>query len=172
VDSFVGGLTGKAGFVALKCLYNIYLHPLRSYPGPLLARASILTYQRHLLRGRAHLWVQDQHKQYGPVVRLSPNELSFIEPEVWKDVYGHRASAFTKSYSFYGHDVHGNPPGILRADNAGHARQRKTVSHAFSDRALKDQEELLKDYTSLLVEKLQGVAAGQLRTDIVKWCTS
>ncbi|KAF3031157.1 hypothetical protein E8E12_000776 [Didymella heteroderae] len=157
------------GFVALKCLYNIYLHPLRSYPGPLIARASFLPYQCNLLRGRPHLWIQDLHKRYGRIVRLSPNELSFIQPEVWKDVYGHRASAFTKSYTFYGPDAYGNPPGILRADNVSHARQRKTVSHAFSDKALKDQEELLKGHVSLLIEKLKGVAAGQLRTNIVEW---
>ncbi|KAF1923390.1 cytochrome P450 monooxygenase [Didymella exigua CBS 183.55] len=157
------------GYVALKCLYNIYLHPLRSYPGPLAARASVLPSQKNLLRGRLHLWTQDLHRQYGPVVRLSPNELSFIDPDVWKDVYGHRASAFTKSLSSYGPDVHGNPPGILRAENADHARQRKTVSHAFSDKALREQEELLKSYVSLLVEKLQGIAAGQLQADLVQW---
>lgn len=156
--------------MALKCLYNVYLHPLRSYPGPFIARASFLPYQRNLLRGRIHLWIQDLHKKYGPVVRLSPNELSFIEPEVWKDVYGHRASAFTKSHTFYGPDAYGTPVGILRADNVSHGRQRKTVSHAFSDKALKDQEELLKKHVSLLVEKLDGVAAGQLRANIVEWC--
>jgi cytochrome P450 len=114
--------------------------------------------------------VRELHKKYGPVVRLSPNELSFIEPEVWKDVYGHRASAFTKSTTFYGPDAYGTPVGILRADNVSHARQRKTVSHAFSDKALKDQEDLLKRHVGLLVEKLKGVAAGQLRANIVEWC--
>lgn len=156
--------------MALKCLYNVYFHPLRSYPGPIAARASFLPYQCELLRGRVHLWVRELHKKYGPVVRLSPNELSFIEPEVWKDVYGHRASAFTKSTTFYGPDAYGTPVGILRADNVSHARQRKTVSHAFSDKALKDQEDLLKRHVGLLVEKLKGVAAGQLRANIVEWC--
>lgn len=106
------------------------------------------------------------------MVRLSPNELSFIEPEVWKDVYSHRASTFTKTRSFYGPDAYATPVGILRADNVNHARQRKTVSHAFSDKALKDQEDLLQKHVTLLVEKLRGVAAGQLQTNIVEWCMS
>ncbi|KAF3035061.1 hypothetical protein E8E11_005068 [Didymella keratinophila] len=89
--------------------------------------------------------------------------------KVWKDVYGHRASAFTKNHTFYGPDAYGTPVGILRADNVSHARQRKTVSHAFSDKALKDQEDLLKKHVSLLVEKLKGVTAGQLRANIVEW---
>lgn len=158
-------------YAIAKCLYNVYLHPLRSFPGPWLARATAITYQQKLLQGYSHLWIQDLHKKYGPVVRLAPNELSFIEPGVWKDVYGHRATAFKKSVKFYGPDVHGNPPGIIRADNISHARQRKTVSHAFSDKALKDQEQLLKGYVGLLIEKLKGIAAGSLRSNIVEWCT-
>lgn len=106
------------------------------------------------------------------MVRLSPNELSFIEPGVWKDVYGHRATAFTKNIFFYGQDIHGSPPGILRADNAAHARQRKMISHAFSDKALQDQEQLLKSYVSLLIDKLKDVAVSELETNIVEWCTS
>lgn len=157
-------------YAAIKCFYNIHLHPLRSYPGPVSARATVIIYQRQILKGYSHLWLQGLHKQYGPVVRIAPNELSFIEPEVWKDVYGHRASAFVKTAEFYGPDAHGSPPGIIRADNESHARQRKTVSHAFSDKALKDQEQLLKGYVGLLVEKLRGVADGGLQSNIVEWC--
>lgn len=104
------------------------------------------------------------------MVRIAPNELSFNEPEVWRDAYGHRASSFQKSKVFYGPDIHGNPPGILRADNVSHARQRKMVSHAFSDKALRSQEQLLKGYAGLLVDKLKDIATGGLQTNIVEWC--
>ena len=154
----------------MKCLYNIFLHPLRAFPGPLSARASILAYHRKILQGQTHQWVHGLHKQYGPVVRIAPNELSFNEPEVWRDAYGHRASSFQKSKVFYGPDIHGNPPGILRADNVSHARQRKMVSHAFSDKALRSQEQLLKGYAGLLVDKLKDIATGGLQTNIVEWC--
>ncbi|XPS71817.1 hypothetical protein M3J09_003994 [Ascochyta lentis] len=156
-------------YVATRCFYNLFLHSLRPYPGPLLARATVIVYQRQVLQGYSHLWIQTLHARYGPVVRIAPNELSFIEPEVWKDVYGHRASAFVKTADFYGPDAYGSPPGIMRADNVSHARQRKTVSHAFSDKALKDQEQLLKSYVALLVEKLTGMANKDLPLNIVEW---
>ncbi|KAF3004318.1 hypothetical protein E8E13_009274 [Curvularia kusanoi] len=156
-------------YVASKCLYNIFLHPLRSFPGPLSARASILAYHRKVLQGQTHKWVHDLHKRYGPVVRIAPNELSFNEADVWKDVYGHRASSFQKAFVFYGPDIHGNPPGILRADNASHARQRKMVSHAFSDKALRSQEQMLKGYAGLLIQKLRDVAASNSPANIVEW---
>ena len=89
---------------------------------------------------------------------------------MWKDVYGHRAtSSFQKTKEFYGPDALGDPPGLIRADDASHARQRKLVSHAFSDKALKDQELLLKRHVMLLVEKLQELAAANKDVNMVDW---
>jgi cytochrome P450 len=157
--------------VLIKIFYNIFLHPLRAYPGPVFSRASLLEYQRQTLKGYTHTWLHDLHEQYGPVVRFSPNVLSFIEPDVWKDVYGHKNTFMKELRYLYGPDAHGNPPGILRADNVNHARQRKLVSHAFSDKALRGQEQLLKGYVETLVEQLTKIATDQTggKTDLVKW---
>ncbi|KAF2823032.1 cytochrome P450 [Ophiobolus disseminans] len=160
------------GYVFTKIVYNVFLHPLRSYPGPLLARATLLVYQREIMKGYSHIWFQDLHKKYGPVVRCSPNILSFLEPEVWKDVYGYKSPSFAKDvYHFYGPDPHGEPPGLLRADDISHARQRKLISNAFSDKALKEQEQLLKGYVQTLVERLTDIARGKDggKTDIIEW---
>jgi cytochrome P450 len=162
----------KVVYVTSKVFYNIFLHPLRSFPGPLLCRATLIEYQRQLLKGYNHLWIRDLHKKYGPVVRISPNLLSFTEPEVWKDVYGHKATSFNKELKyFYGPDPYGQPGGLLRADNVNHARQRKLVNHAFSDKALKDQEYLLKGYVEILVEQLKRIATQKNgdTVDLVKW---
>lgn len=51
----------------------------------------------------------------------------------------------------------------------GHARQRKIVSHSFSDKALKEQEPLLKKWASLMVTKLTERADGKQPLDLVKW---
>jgi cytochrome P450 len=72
---------------------------------------------------------------------------------------------------FYGPDVYGDPPGMVRADNINHARQRKLVSHAFSDQALREQEPLLSTYAKALVVKLKEVALkpGEGKVDMVTW---
>lgn len=72
-------------------LYNLYFHSLSSYPGPFLARATRLWYINFLLRGELPFAVHAMHLKYGPVVRISPNELAYIDSEAWKDIYGHRA---------------------------------------------------------------------------------
>jgi cytochrome P450 len=157
--------------VIAKIFYNLFLHPLRSYPGPLIARATLVEYQRQTVKGYPHFWLENLHKQYGPVVRFSPNLLSFIEPEVWKDAYGYKAASFQKEHKyFYGPDPYGGPPGIIRADNVNHARQRKLISHAFSDKALREQEPLLKGHVKTLIEQLSKVAAGDRGVaDLVRW---
>jgi hypothetical protein len=30
------------------------------------------------------------HLKYGPVVRIAPDELAYIDSEAWKDIYGQR----------------------------------------------------------------------------------
>lgn len=153
----------------LRVFYNVFLHPLRSFPGPLAARASVLISQKKALDGTLPLWFHELHLKYGSIVRYAPGELSVIDPAVWKDVYGHRtASAFVKAKLFYGPDLYGNPPGMIRADNVDHGKQRKLVSHAFSDKALREQEGILKNYVKLLVEKLTK-ASQHGEVDMVRW---
>jgi cytochrome P450 len=105
------------------------------------------------------------------VIRCAPNDLSFIDPQVWKDVYGHKATSFVKDVNFYGPDAYGNPPGLIRADNVSHARQRKLVSNAFSDKALNEQEQLLKGHVGMLIQRLKEIASSKddSGVDIIEW---
>ncbi|KAH8696970.1 cytochrome P450 [Phaeosphaeriaceae sp. PMI808] len=126
---------------------------------------------RHIIKGDVHLWIQDLHRKFGPIVRCTPNMLSIVTPEVWKDAYGHGTHSFEKEPKFYGPDAYGQPVGIIRSDKKSHARQRKLVSHAFSDKALREQEDLLKGYAKTLVEKLKEISMKDDRPniDLVRW---
>jgi cytochrome P450 len=62
---------------------------------------------------------------------------------------------------------------ILRSvsNDADHSRMRRLLSHAFSDAALRDQEQLITHYFDLLIEKLQQQVVGpeQGKVDLVRW---
>lgn len=45
--------------------YNLYFHPLRDYPGPFWARASLLWRIRHSMGGRFHRHIEKCHERYG-----------------------------------------------------------------------------------------------------------
>lgn len=44
------------------------------------------------------MYYQYLHEKYGPVVRVSPNELSFISVEAREEIYGLRVSLLAVPY--------------------------------------------------------------------------
>ncbi|KAK0667912.1 cytochrome P450 [Cercophora samala] len=77
------GLTLLAFFVI-----PYLLSPLRSIPGPFLARYTNLYRLYHTTRGSFHLHIARLHKRYGPVVRIGPNTVDIDYPELIKVVFG------------------------------------------------------------------------------------
>jgi cytochrome P450 len=96
----------------------------------------------------------------------NPNEVSFTTAQAWKDIYGHGHKQLPK-YIFSREP--NRAPSIINADDADHTRYRKSLSHAFSDKALRSQEDLIKKYIDMLVQKLQLVASSSEKTDMLRW---
>lgn len=69
-------------------IYNIWFHPLRHYPGPRYAAVSRLWYSSKVFGGHHKYAIKRLHDEYGMVVRIAPNELSYIDPRAWGDIYG------------------------------------------------------------------------------------
>jgi hypothetical protein len=46
-----------------------------------------IPYDIHLIRGDLLYKVAKLHEKYGAVVRLTPNELSYINEDAWNDIY-------------------------------------------------------------------------------------
>ena len=61
--------------------------------------------------------------------------------------------------------------GMLAANEAGHSRERRLVSHAFSDKALQAQEHIIQQYVDLRVQRLHEQVKGESynKIDIVRW---
>ena len=145
--------------------YNVFLHPLRRFPGPLANRSTRLAYIFQARKGLLHHKLRELHENYGPVVRIAPNELAFNDTTAWKDIYGHRigehgnqdenekwivAYAGTKTA----------PRSMLSAPRAEHAFLRRLMSHGFSDRSLRAQESMIRGHVELLVAQLREVGGG------------
>ncbi|KAL8777657.1 MAG: hypothetical protein Q9213_007769, partial [Squamulea squamosa] len=58
---------------------------------------------------------------------------------------------------------------ILSANDVDHSRYRRLLSHAFSDRALCEQEPLLQHYIDFLVRRLYEQASNASPIDMVQW---
>lgn len=71
-------------------VYNVTLHPLAKFPGPILQSAFKFPMLWSLFKGTATHETKELHIQYGDVVRIAPDHLSFNTAQAWKDIYGTR----------------------------------------------------------------------------------
>ncbi|PWY75960.1 cytochrome P450 [Aspergillus eucalypticola CBS 122712] len=165
-------LTVTAGILLLflvgKCFYELYINPLHKIAGPKLAAITRLVHMYHSLMGDEHVWVRNLHLAFGDTVRISPDQVSYSCADGWRDIYGH-ASATKKSTEkdmrFFGTTLNGTPD-VIRAKAADHSRFRRNFSHAFSDKALREQQPLIAHYADLLIEKLREVVQADPKAKI------
>ncbi|KAF5963416.1 Isotrichodermin C-15 hydroxylase [Fusarium coicis] len=153
-------------------LYNLLFHPLASVPGPKIYACSQLPYLRKIAAGRWPFRLTELHDKYGPVVRFGPNDVSFITAEAWKEIYGHRKKGelpFSKDTRVYGVTYTGQPNIITVPSEADHSRMRRLLSHAFSEKALRNQEDLMKIHIDLLITRLKSKANNGEVVDMVRW---
>jgi cytochrome P450 len=110
------------------------------------------------------------HDQYGPVVRYTPKDVSFITADAYKTIYGHKtggAKTFEKDLRVYRQNR--PAPNLIISNHDDHKRQRKLLSHAFSQKALRSQESLLNHYVDLFIERLTQKAREGTSVDMVAW---
>ncbi|KAI0120439.1 cytochrome P450 [Hypoxylon sp. NC0597] len=151
--------------------YNLFLHPLRNFPGPVAARATRLWRAYKILAGDLPQTVKQLHDKYGPVVRVAPDELSFIESQAWKDIYGHHGSyEMAKDPKFYRVLGDHAPDTIISADREHHSLLRRQLAHGFSERSMREQEPIIGEYVDLLMRRLEEHSEnGQKALDMRNW---
>lgn len=101
--------------------------------------------------------MQQLHVQYGPIVRIAPDELSTISAEAWSDIYKPRYSPPKDPYSLL-------PPlngshSLFTARGAEHRRLRKTFTPAFTEKALSQQASIIESYVDLFIHRLRKETA-------------
>lgn len=153
-------------------VYNLFFHPLARFPGPLLMRISRIPYIIKFVKGLLPYHVVELHKQYGEIIRVAPDELAFANPAAWNDIHGHRTKGqleMEKSAKFY-RPIKGATRDIITADREEHSKLRRTLAHGFSDKALRDQEPLIKKYVDLFIQRLhENCTDGSKMLDMTAW---
>ncbi|KAK5108380.1 hypothetical protein LTR62_008336 [Meristemomyces frigidus] len=161
----------------LNTLYVAYLGPLSKFPGPPLRAYTTIPLIHTLFTGLDPQVYPALHRKYGPIVRIAPNQLSFNGgAQPWNEIYGFRKPGSGKPFkdpSFYGKAFNG-VDGPITANDENHSRQRKILSHAFSDKALKEQEPLLKRWAEKMRDRMSQQADAGQKVDVLKMlnCTT
>jgi cytochrome P450 len=58
---------------------------------------------------------------------------------------------------------------LTMADDSNHARQRRALAYSFSQKALLEQEDIVRDYVNTFVEKLGKKADSETPFNLVDW---
>lgn len=159
-------------------IYQLYLHPLGKYPGPLLGRITPLYDLYHAYVGDKHLLLYHLHQIYGPVVRFTPNTISINDPTAIKAIYGHNANVQKSEFYKCFRAAPAAISTLLATEKTHHARKRRVMGQAFSDQALKGLEQYVLAHVQSLVSKVRS-QVGRTTTrkqkwskalDMQKWC--
>ncbi|GJJ06922.1 hypothetical protein Clacol_001118 [Clathrus columnatus] len=140
-------------------------HPLAKYPGPIFCKISKFWFAWIAHEGKTHLYFDELHKKYGPIVRIGkqfrlmphkrdihalvqvPTNCPQGMPKgpMWEGRYFAPGKKQRSGYSL-----------ISARDFTSHAKLRKPWNRAFGSTALKDYEEALIARGTQLVEILKG----------------
>lgn len=121
--------------------------------------------------GFHHRDVHELHEQYGTVVRIAPNSLSYINPQAWKDIYTHKKSRnleMVKDPEYYVRDP--NASTIINGNHEEHAHYRRLYAPGFSMRSLREQESLIQGYITMFINGItRACEHGEVTLDMVSW---
>ena len=84
---------------------------------------------------------------------MAPDELSFINPAAWKDIYMSKEFLRPKQWGTRSPGVKAHS--LISAPITDHARFRKALGPAFSDKAIREHETTILGYVDLLIKRLR-----------------
>jgi cytochrome P450 len=111
------------------------------------------------------------HEKYGPVVRVAPDELSFIDSAAWKDIYGHKLGGdFPKAIRLFRGSRKFPVSLLVTEGREEHRTLRRRLAQGFSEQAMRLHGPVIDGYVSLLMTRLlENCNAGKRALDIKEW---
>ncbi|EKG18598.1 Cytochrome P450 [Macrophomina phaseolina MS6] len=164
-------LTITLTYTITTIIYRLFFHPLRKVPGPFLAKFTELWRTGKYFAGDWHDEILKLHRQYGPIVRLSPNEVSFVDKDALVQIYGHGKS--NQKTDWY---VTWDMPNVSRnafmaIDIREHSMLRKRVAGAYSMSSILTMEKLLHERVDTLCARFAEIAREGTVIDLYDWAS-
>ncbi|KAI5964991.1 hypothetical protein CANMA_003502 [Candida margitis] len=127
--------------------------PFWNLPGPYVNRVSYIPALNEQRKGSWIETVYKLHQKYGPIVVLSPNEISVYGPEYVKEIYTRN---FPKSTFYANFTNHGHNNIFSSLNNKQHLNYKKIVMKLYNNGTIKSPEnktrEILIECTRKLLE--------------------
>lgn len=90
----------------------------------------------------------------------------------WKDIHGYGDKHLPRDPELAGLVLKGvKEPGIIQSSQENHARLRRSLAHAFSEKALREQEPIIQGYVNELMSQLEDLARSGEKVDLATMYT-
>ncbi|KEF62897.1 uncharacterized protein A1O9_00871 [Exophiala aquamarina CBS 119918] len=154
-----------------QAIQRLLFHRLRHIPGPFFAKLSSNYLSWATFKARRAYKLLELHEQYGPIVRVGPNEVSISNWRAYRDIYSDRT--VTKDPSFYEALRFLGLGNVFAEINPSvHSSRRKVMSSVFSHSQLIKNEDLILERVNVLLDRaLDQVATSPTGTaDLFDLC--
>lgn len=146
-------------YLVYLAIYRLYLSPIAGFPGPRLAA---LTYWYEfwydvVAEPEYTYKIGRLHKQYGPVVRVNPDEIHILDPDFFDAIYagsGRKRDKWDWVTRSFGVDQ--SLIGTLGHDE--HRVRRAALSPYFSKQSVRALQPLIDRNTGILLRRLAALA--------------
>ncbi|RCI08946.1 hypothetical protein L249_5130 [Ophiocordyceps polyrhachis-furcata BCC 54312] len=148
--------------------YRLVRSPTSKIPGPSISKwtDAVLTYQ--WLRGRRCHYIHGLHQQYGPTVRIAPNEVDFTDVQSMKTIYSTRET-FRKT-EWYQNFTTIDKESVFNTPDVGvHRRLRKLLAAPISDANLRAYHDRIERLTRMMIDGMRGEMVSRGVVDVAKW---
>ncbi|KAK3637992.1 hypothetical protein LTR56_013392 [Elasticomyces elasticus] len=178
MDSLLGSPVSAAtlllaGFLLTYILRKAYIlatSALSRVPGPTHSKWTNLPLKWATLTGERVRYVHSLHEMYGPIVRISPHEVSLADTAAAKQIYK-MGSHFHKSIwyrAFTGYRVDNL---FTFVDPREHGPHRRLTAFNFSEKAIKELEPYIAKNVKQSAVRMKEEVEKRGFVDVFKWFT-
>jgi len=155
-------LVGRVLWVSV---YRLWFSPLAKFPGPKLAALTTLYefYYDLISKGGGQMTFQVKrlHEQYGPIVRVGPNEVHIDDPDFYNTVYTkHTAQRPIDKLERYRHRFGMPEATISTVSGELHRIRRAAIAPFFSRQRIAALEGTVQDIMNIISHRLATEYAG------------
>ncbi|PLB47795.1 cytochrome P450 [Aspergillus steynii IBT 23096] len=154
--------------ILLRFLYNGLVNPLSHIPGPLLSRWTALVMNYYWLKGKKVIYVDELHKQYGPVVRIAPNEVDICDISAAREIHK-TGGRFLKSEWYRLLIPRAFESVFSTPDPHLHSFRRRLLASPLSDSSLAKFEAQVRALIDLTIRQMSRELKTKSSADVFKW---
>ncbi|KAH0162625.1 cytochrome P450, partial [Aureobasidium melanogenum] len=159
------------GYALSWIVYTRFFHPLKHIPGPFWASISRLWMVYRIRQGDMEVVQRRLHAQYGPLVRIAPDEVACADPDAIRQIY--RTQAPLKRSHFYHcwgtNNFSKYPDLFVDTNEKSHSNRRRIVNNVYNMSTILTLEPYIDDCSTILMQRLDEFAASETVMNLGQW---